>query len=328
MIALWLTVSAWAAEPCTGPTRVDVLSSIDAAETAFADAKPEDIAAAAARARELVPCVGARLLPEEAAGIHRLFAYDTFVQRNLQGAQVWLEASRAADPGYAIPTRVLPARHPLRSLYDQALPQEREQELVPAGRGVQVWVDGQRTDRVPVGRPALVQLVSNDGVQTFLQSQGGAPEGLEAQPNAEILPLIRDAGMLAVGVAGTWVSPEGGSQTYGGPQVRVHLPLAGVLRGEGMVALPVTAASVDGERTVYGLPTAQLGIVGRVDGKVEPWVGAGALLLLDNDGVGIGGAGAVGLDVPLKPVGLATEMRLGWAGAPLVSVGAGVAFAL
>jgi len=311
---------------CAQSTRAEVVAAVVDAERAFGEARPLRITGAAERARVALPCVGARMLPEEVGGTMRLFAYDAFVQRDLPKARLWLEASRVAEPSYSIPLTVLPEGHPLRLAFDEAAPKDRERVVVRAPKGGTVWVDGHQVDDVALGRPSLVQVVSGQGVYTGLQPDGGAPDDLLPAEASGSSPAFKP--VLAVGVSGSLLAAEDVSRVYAGPQVRAHVPLWGVLHAEAVLGLPLTVGAAGAGSTggVYGLPSVQVGLVGRARGEVVPWGGADLLVLLDDDGPVLGGAVAAGVDVPLGAIRLAPELRASWVGSPLVGVGVGVAF--
>ncbi len=202
-----------------------------------------------------------------------------------------------------------------------------------APKGATVWVDGQQGDSAAMGRPAVVQVVSAAGVDTYLVADGGAPDDLARTSRRDVAKADGDASgpVIALGAAGTLVSAEGNAQAYGGPQARVHVPLAGALHVEALLGLPLTygyAPSATSDNGVLGLPMAQLAVAARGSDGVAPWGSAGVLLLSDDDGMLFGGAGAVGVDLPLGPIALAPELRGGGAGVPLVGIGLGVALGM
>jgi len=273
--------------------------------------------------------------------LHRLFAYEAFVRRDSERVSAWFEASRAAQGDYIIPSTVLPARHPLRGLFDGAVPQVRETESLKVRRGEQAYVDGQPREDVPLAHPSLVQIVSPTGVRTFLQANGGAPAEAAPLPSDSVAVKDRSRTVLAVGLSGVTANHDDGPWGYGGPHVRAHVPLgSGALHAEAMLQLPMTAAevAVDGggtERAVLGLPMAQLGVVGRASGEaIMPWGGAGLLILSDVDGPMAGAGAGVGVDVPLGALLLTPELRAGWTtgprlgGMPLFGVGIGAGASL
>lgn len=166
MLLLALTLSAALASPppgCVAGTRpLDIAASVTAAESAYADLDAEGFARFTVHAREQLRCLETPLPPGDIAALHRLGALEAWLDGDEQATLAALAASRMADPTQTLPSRLAPADHPLRALYERAGGTgESPPRTVPVPPDTTLYVDG-ALQPVPADRPALLQLRGPD----------------------------------------------------------------------------------------------------------------------------------------------------------------------
>ncbi len=162
-LALALGSTSAQAADCAAPTRpADLQAALLDGEGAVVDLEEEAVGAAIATLDAKLRCLDQVLLPTDVAAIHRLHAYGAFVGAEIRSARAAFGAARAADLAWAIGDRLAPPGTPLRELFNTAsLDVNTEAVTVPSGTSL--YVDGVKTAERPLDRPAVLQLVSQDG---------------------------------------------------------------------------------------------------------------------------------------------------------------------
>lgn len=176
--------------------------------------------------RQLIPCLGERITPSLAAGLHTREAMRTLIQGDAQGAVLWSRAALAADPGFRLDPALLPEGHPLwDSRAAAAALGPPAVEAVPLAPGLSLWVNGAAANTRPVDVPAVLQVGTEDAVRwsAVLAPGEPVPEALRPplapprapppDPNADPPPppppragwaLAISAGGAALGSAGLY----------------------------------------------------------------------------------------------------------------------------
>jgi len=208
------------------------------------------------------------LLPRfTVASLHRAKGLRAFTERNPDDATASFAAARAISPDYTFPDDFLPAAHPIRAAYDQAVASDDGTERLPRpARGTALWVDGRVSDERPMGRAAWVQLVGEDGLakqSSYLAPADPMPT-YEAGPSEPIEPRPAGdrprKGLLVGGGAGLAVA--GGLYAVAATR-RAAWSSAAVEDKARLRSQTNTWAAVSG---VVGLSAVGLGVVAFVDG--------------------------------------------------------------
>lgn len=108
----------------------------------------------------LAGCLKDRASPALAAKAHRVRGLREYVEGRDAEAKAAFSAARRVEPGYAFPTSVAAADHPVRDSYGSAPPVPLAQPA-PASNG-RLEFDGVPGER-PVGVPTLAQVVARNG---------------------------------------------------------------------------------------------------------------------------------------------------------------------
>ena len=165
LILLTTIASATCPEPATSG---DLVSSVSAAETAFAAMDPTAFRRARKLAEDQLECLGETLTPLDAGSFHRVLAMDAFMAKDQQEAIASFRAVHAALPAYVLPTSIAVEGSPLRTLFDQAgelgQGEPRALEVPP---GLALMVDGARAMVIPSERPYVLQVLSASGGVTW-----------------------------------------------------------------------------------------------------------------------------------------------------------------
>ena len=153
-----------AEKPCRGvKSLADFIKLTTQGETAFRALDVEGLNEAANEARRMVPCLGDRVRPVDAAAFHRLQALSAFANRKEGRTLREFHAARRLDPGWMGISDVAPAGHPLLTLYEASLTavESRLEPIQPPPGGF-VNVDGIRGAPRPVGLSSIVQVYASD----------------------------------------------------------------------------------------------------------------------------------------------------------------------
>ena len=149
---------------CAGiQSLADFIQLTDAGEEAFRNLDVEALNRAAQEARDMVPCLGDRVRPTDAAAFHRLQALSAFAGRDESAALREFYAARRLEPGWTGIAEVAPAGHPLLALYEQSLTAVESQfEAIQAPSGGFVNVDGIRGAPRSLELSSIVQFYASD----------------------------------------------------------------------------------------------------------------------------------------------------------------------
>lgn len=164
MMLLLLVGRALAVDCPSSVTVVEELAG--SAETQFAALDSEGLGRTAADLDTALGCLAQPIPAVLAAKVHRAEALAAFAAGDRTGAKESFSAALDIEPGYQLPASVVPARHPLRSLYGEAARPAASTTPVagadPMAGGT--WlVDGLRAAVRATDRPAIVQHLSSSG---------------------------------------------------------------------------------------------------------------------------------------------------------------------
>lgn len=194
-VATLLLAPARGAEPCAvSRSMVDLDLSLYAAENAFERRQRDALVTAERDVLAVLPCLRDAVTVPYAARVHRVEGFTAFVLRDESGARASFSAARAAEPGYLLPTSVVPAAHPMRAIYDSASMLPGAVEALPPVEG-SLRIDGRITTVRPLDRPAIVQYFDPSGAVTLslLLAPADALPALPAPPMAAALPPVEAA---------------------------------------------------------------------------------------------------------------------------------------
>ena len=142
----------------------DIDAALDDAEASYTAMDLDRFAAAVATASADADCLGDRPARSTIAHLHRvegLHAY--FAGQDPDRAAKAFAAARAIEPAYVFPESLVPAGHPVAQTYGSLDPASAKSEAVAAPAQGRVEIDGRKTTTRPVDRPALMQVVTDDG---------------------------------------------------------------------------------------------------------------------------------------------------------------------
>ncbi len=185
LLALLLSIApTWAVCPEEPLAPAALRGSLENAAVAFAAMDGDSFDAALTAALDGLPCLGSVLAPVEAAAVHRVLAYQSFLDDDRDGALQSMHAAVALQPDYALPGGLAPEGGALDVLYREA--GERPASLqvaMDAPRGAVAWVDGSEASTRPANVPAIVQLSMRDGTAlwtAYVPPGGHLPEWFRA----------------------------------------------------------------------------------------------------------------------------------------------------
>ncbi|MEZ4320495.1 MAG: hypothetical protein R3F61_23645 [Myxococcota bacterium] len=304
----WLASAHATDAACTAPTteaEVDalVVSSLELYREVEVDAFTAEVR----RAEEAVACLRQPLVPHLAAEIHRIRGLASFLSRDHDAAQASFAAARAIEPAYEFPASLVPDGNP--ALDDYLAVEVGKLATVPLEEPASgsLRVDGGAPERHPT-LPAFVQWVARDGsISGTWLVEVGAPE-----PDYPRKPPPREHhGRLAAYAGGMYYA---GSTRTTHPGM-VSLTVTGVVplgpigldlgASFGLVRDEVEVKDVLTTRTI-NTPVLRGGLRLPIDaGRVDPWVGAVALVALHSaePSVTVGGAAVGGLEIGLSGPG-------------------------
>ncbi len=172
---LFLLVGRALAVDC--PSSVDVVEGLaSAAETQFAALDSEGLGRTAGDLETALSCLAQPIPAVLAAKVHRADALAAFAAGDRTGAKEAFSAALDIEPGYQLPASVVPARHPLRSLYGEASKPAASTTPIASSSTMSggTWlVDGLRANVRATDRPAIIQHLSASGTidsSTLLRS--------------------------------------------------------------------------------------------------------------------------------------------------------------
>ncbi len=137
-------------------------AALDAAQVAFRMMDRAGFQGATDTAREGLDCLAEPVSPAFAARVHRVNGLREFFAGNDAGARLAFGAARAIDPAYEFPESIVPAGHPVRTLYAEATSVSSVTVAAPPPAEGQVEFDGAPSPNRPSERPTLALLVRPD----------------------------------------------------------------------------------------------------------------------------------------------------------------------
>lgn len=205
IIASAMSLSAEAA--CETPASSDeVAAAVDRAEIAYGELDVEQFRIATDEAVALVSCVDETITKPLAARLHRFEGLRKFIERDLDGSKRAFAAARSIEPAYTFPTSLVPEGNPVRDEYIAMDPSVSTFETSPPVAHGYLMVDGTVTYERPKDRPAILQVLGDDGT-VLISDYLGAMEPLPVYEIGKLpsakghplrLPLAASAGGLAI----------------------------------------------------------------------------------------------------------------------------------
>lgn len=166
-LSLLAAVPSTLASPCaTFRTASDLDAALYAAESAFERREKDALIVAERGVTGLLPCMREAVSTPNAARIHRVEGFTAFILQDNAGAMLSFASARAAEPGYLLPTLLVPLGHPMRALYDSAGAASSVPEELPAMAGF-VRADGRVSNGRPIDRPTVLQHFTPSGEVTL-----------------------------------------------------------------------------------------------------------------------------------------------------------------
>ena len=293
-----------------------------------------------ATVRTSLPCLEEVMEPAIAGRVHRILGFASYVGGSLDQAKRHFMAARAADPAYAIPPVVLVETHPLRELFESSDPPEAPRRVeLPAPWIGELRVDGVVSTTAPAELPSVIQHIDVTGAPTAtgLVEPGGAPptyatKAPDEEPGAP--PKRTPRADLLLGTVVFDAPPDAiGTLVYGGLSAGLEVPVSGpvVLTARlGAAWTPLRDEwNVEHNLPLAWTPHVGVGLGFDVTDGEGPQLTPGLQAIASaaaGEGLLPGVAGVVDARLPAGPIALAADVRVGWAGAPLVGVGVGVGF--
>jgi hypothetical protein len=206
--------------------------SLEQAQSAFYAMDLQAFRKASDEAALLAGCLKDRVSPALAAKVHRVRGLREYVEGHDAEAKAAFAAARRVEPGYAFPTSVAAADHPVRETYATAPPVQLAQPA-PASDG-RLEFDGVPGGR-PVGVPTLAQVVARNG--TVLQGSYLSPDDALSGGVGAIAGSKKGKGNKPAALASAssgYVAPAGAA---------VPVPVAEATGSGGADAAPTTEAT-------------------------------------------------------------------------------------
>lgn len=161
MLILALSHLATAACPAKS---ADIDAALDDAEASYTAMDLDRFGAAVTTATADAACLAERPPRATIAHLHRvegLHAY--FAGKDPDRAAKAFAAARSIEPAYAFPETLVPAGHPVAQTYGSLDPAGVKSEAIAAPAHGRVEVDGRASATRPSDRPALVQVIGEEG---------------------------------------------------------------------------------------------------------------------------------------------------------------------
>jgi hypothetical protein len=171
LVALLLPLAE--AAPCEAPVPGDQLVALaDDAQAAFSEMDGGGFDAAVQGVEAGVPCLDAPLSPAQAGRVHMTLGLDGYLARDTARSVRAFQAAQAADPALD-PSSWLPETHPLHQewRFAQGLAAAAPDDIAPPD-GVRVFADGVVSKALHTTRPAVLQRVEGDRVDSLLWRPG------------------------------------------------------------------------------------------------------------------------------------------------------------
>ncbi len=138
-------------------------SALDSAQLAFSMIDSEAFQAATTEAAAEAGCLADPVAPTVAARLHRVLGLRAFVSGDEAAARTAFASARAIEPDYQFPDTLVPADHPVRQLYTQAMFTSSATTPLSAPEAGHLEFDGSDSTMRPTARPTLALLVDPDG---------------------------------------------------------------------------------------------------------------------------------------------------------------------
>lgn len=195
VLAILFLLGLPARAACPAST-TDLRAAIDQGVEAYESWDWEHFGLAVADVDALLGCLAEPLSPKDAAQVHLFGALQAGVKKDEARATVAFQSLLALDPAFELPQSLGSPGSLLRRAYEAARAADVGESVRLHDEG---WiVDGQpAARRLPLSRPALVQRLGDDGLQTWVVSGQPLPDPLEL---ATARPAPRPA-VLGLGVA-------------------------------------------------------------------------------------------------------------------------------
>ncbi len=256
MILLSLLSSA--AADCPAPVTAQKISQeISLGEAAFLNMDESEFRRAYDEIQSLLPCVSTPFNAAQATTFWRLHALAAFLNRDEDAAVIAFQAVLAISPGYMLSESMAPMGHPLQVWFDQAMESPATlEDVLPAPRSGQIFIDGSASLSVPVGRPYIFQMTdeANQLVISQVVPAGQQHPGYPAARARSIhVPLAVTAGISGAIAGGTWYLATAREKTFWDPSTptgdlenlqRQANTLGTVALSAGVVTLGTGAAAV------------------------------------------------------------------------------------
>lgn len=253
-----LSLLAGAAAECPRPVSAQKISQeISLGEAAFQNMDEVEFRRAYEAIQSLVPCVSSPFNAAQATTFWRLSALAAFLDRDDDAVLIAFQSVIAISPGYLLSENIAPMGHPLQDLFEQALDSQGAiEDVLPAPRSGQVYIDGSAGLAVPLSRPYLFQLTdeSEQLVISQVVQAGQRPPGYAAARERSInIPLAVTAGVSGAIAGGTWLLATSREETFWDPSTptgdlevlqRQANTLGTVALSAGVVTLGTGAAAV------------------------------------------------------------------------------------
>ncbi len=163
-------------------TSGQVTLAIDGAESRFAARDKAGVLAFTEEATSAIPCLRDELGKALSARFHRVQGLRAFLDKDMEQATLWFAAARQVQPDAVLSESLVPAGHPLQSLYTTAAAPV-DVESMPTPSDGRLRFDGSDISDRPLKRPTVFQYVNGAGVvQRSAVVQVGVPvpmDGIE-----------------------------------------------------------------------------------------------------------------------------------------------------
>ena len=179
-----MVASSPAYATCSRATsRADLALAGLEAGTAFTEMDPERFERARVAVIAAVDCTQDVLPGADVATFHGVMAMAAFIRHDDVGAVNAFRGARAADTAWTLDPVVVPEGHPMRTQYTLASTlADGARRSIQSTAGRELLVDGAPGDTFPSDRPAVLQVLSEDGrvVKTYyILSIDGLPTWIE-----------------------------------------------------------------------------------------------------------------------------------------------------
>lgn len=144
-------------------TSSEVSGTLLTAEAAFSQLEEETFERQMVSAAAMLTCVSEPLPVLVVSQYHRMVGIREFLARDQDEASAAFASARVLEPSYSFPETLLPADHPIRSLYASAQARATPVDPPPAPEKGQLYFDGTPTTQRPAGRSTIFQVVEKQG---------------------------------------------------------------------------------------------------------------------------------------------------------------------